>query len=140
MKKIIIVYGSTTGNTETLANLISDNITEDVKVCNVIDVDLEDIRDADLVLFGSSTWGYGDLQEDFNEFIENFSDDLLSGKDVAVFGCGDQDGFAEVFCEATETIKEKALECGANIVTENLKVTDDPSDSEDLIIQFVSEL
>lgn len=138
MKKTIIVYGSTTGNTETVANLIAGKL-EGAQVANVADVNKDDIAAAELVLFGSSTWGYGDLQDDWESFIDELSSDMLSGKDVAVFGCGDQDGFGDVFCEATETIRSKAEECGANIVAENLKVDGEPSDSEDAIAAFAAQ-
>lgn len=138
MKKTIIVYGSTTGNTETVANLIAGKL-EGAQVANVADVNKDDIAAAELVLFGSSTWGYGDLQDDWESFIDELSNDMLSGKDVAVFGCGDQDGFGDVFCEATETIRSKAEECGANIVAENLKVDGEPSDNEDAIAAFAAQ-
>lgn len=140
MKNTIIVYGSTTGNTEKLAHLIKDQLDYPTTVVNVTDVKLSDIKQADLVLFGSSTWGYGDLQDDFEAFIDKIDADLVGGKDVAVFGCGDEDGFADVFCNAVDTITDKVLEAGANLVTDSLKISDDPEDSLDEIIVFSAEL
>lgn len=137
--KTIIVYGSSTGNTQRVAEIIGENIKHEAQVVSVNDVDLNDIKAADLVLFGSSTWDYGNLQEDFETFIDNFSDDLLSGKNVAVFGCGDAIGFADEFCSATDTIRDEAEACGANIVAENLKIDGDPEDSLDDIIQFAQQ-
>lgn len=135
--KISIIYGSTTGNTERVAEILKENLADhDVSVSNVTDCDNSCIADADLVLFGSSTWGYGDLQDDFAEYIETLDAGVLSGKNVAVFGCGDEEGFGEVFCNAIETIKEKAEECGATIVTDNLKINGDPEDSMADIIAF----
>ena len=140
MKNTIIVYGSTTGNTEKLAGLIKDQLDYNTTVVNVTEVNIEDIKQADLVLFGSSTWGYGDLQDDFEAFIDNINADLVGGKDVAVFGCGDEDGFADVFCNAVDIITEKVLEAGGNLVTDSLKISDDPEDSLDDIIIFSAEL
>jgi flavodoxin I len=140
MKNTIIVYGSTTGNTEKLAGLIKDQLDNNTTVVNVTEVNIEDIKQADLVLFGSSTWGYGDLQDDFEAFIDNINADLVGGKDVAVFGCGDEDGFADVFCNAVDIITEKVLEAGGNLVTDSLKISDDPEDSLDDIIIFSAEL
>ena len=136
----LIVYGSTTGNTEKVANLISENINHDATVVEVTDVNLDDIKSAELVLFGSSTWGYGDLQDDFEGFIDNIDSDLVSGKKVAVFGCGDEDSYPDVFCEATEIIKNKLEEAGASLVAEPLKVDGDPEDNEDAIIEFAVSL
>lgn len=137
MKKII-VFGSTTGNTESVANLISETLG-DAPAVNVTDVDVADIKAADLVLFGSSTWGYGDLQDDWEGFIDNLNSEVLSGKNVAVFGCGDEASFEDVFCQATDTIKAKAVECGATIVAENLRIDDDPAASKDEIIAFAKQ-
>lgn len=120
--------------------MIHDNLEVDSTVVSVNDVVIDKITESDLVLFGSSTWGYGDLQEDFDAFIDNFSPELLAGKDVAVFGCGDKDSFEDVFCNATEIIKDKAIECGANIVTEPLKINGLPEESLEDILDFISKL
>lgn len=137
--KVLIVYGSTTGNTERVAELIKEYLSHDADVIEVCNADLNDIKKADLVLFGSSTWGDGELQDDFETFIENFSADLLVGKSVGVFGCGDQENYPDAFCHATDIIRERAEECGANIVVENLRVNDDPDDNLDQIEAFASQ-
>jgi len=139
-EKIYIIYASNTGNTETLAQMIKEHLSVPATVVSVTDVNLDDMSNSDLVLFGSSTWGYGNLQDDFEEFIEQMTPGRLAGKNVAVFGCGDQDNFEDMFCHATDIIREKALECGANIVAENLRINGQPEDYEDLVIDFVSSL
>ena len=139
-KNIYIIYASTTGNTEALANMIGEHLSMPSTVISVNDVNIDAIANSDLILFGSSTWGYGNLQDDFEQFIDKLTPELLAGKDVAVFGCGDQDNFEDMFCHATDIIKEKAIECGANIVAENLRINGQPEDNEDLEIQFVSSL
>lgn len=136
MKKVVIVYGSSTGNTETVAQRIADNMSHDVEIYDVSSVDVEVIKEADLVLFGSSTWGSGELQDDFEDFIDELTPNLLNGKDVAVFGCGDEASYPDEFCAATDIIRDKAMEAGANIVAENLRIDDDPDDHEDEIVAF----
>ncbi len=141
MKNAVIVYGSTTGNTETVANMIASSLDNyDVQVYNVIDVKEEVFENADLILFGVSTWGYGDLQDDFIDYYENGMSGSLAGKNVAVFGCGDKIGFADVFCEATELVRQRSEDFGASIVCDNLKIDGDPADSEELIVQFAGSL
>ena len=140
MKKISIVYGSSTGNTEAVAEIIKNNIEGDATVYDVTNVTDEVVKEADLVLFGSSTWGYGELQDDFAPYYDKLSSNLLSGKDVAIFGCGDKVSFADVFCEATEIIKTKVEECGAKVIIDLLKIDGDPSDSEDEIKAFAKAL
>ena len=136
MKKGVIVYGSSTGNTETVAERIADNMNHDVELIDVADAPVGAIKEADLVLFGCSTWGNGELQDDFEEFIDEFTPELLNGKDVAVFGCGDEASYPDEFCAATDIIRDKAIEVGANIVAENLRIDDDPDDHEDEIVAF----
>jgi flavodoxin I len=140
MKKIAIIYGSTTGNTEQVASMIEEKLDGDITVSNVTDATDEMVKEADLILYGSSTWGYGDLQDDFDDYYQGMTSDLLSGKDVAVFGCGDEESFEDVFCKATDLIREKAEECGANIVCDNLRVNGDPDDNEDIINEFITKL
>jgi len=138
---ISIIYGSTTGNTERVADMIKGQLTDhDVNIVNVADVKDDDYNDAELVLLGSSTWGYGELQDDFAIHYDTLSNVQLAGKNVAVFGCGDEDGFADVFCEAVTLISEKAEECGATIVAEGLKVNGNPDDNTDAIIAFAQSL
>lgn len=141
MKKVAIIYGSTTGNTEKAAELIRRNLTDcDVTLSEVSGATDELVSSADLVLLGSSTWGYGELQEDFNPYYETMSAELFRGKDVAVFGCGDKEGFADVFCEAVDKINEKALQCGATILAEGLKIDGDADDSLEQIQAFAKKM
>ena len=92
MKKATIIFGSTTGNTETVANKIAENLEGyDATVQYVTEVpDDSSVQAADLVLYGCSTMGLGELQEDFIPYYEKrMTPALLKGKNVAVFGLGD---------------------------------------------------
>lgn len=130
MKKVSIIFGSTTGNTERVAEIIKDNMSECVvTVSNVCNVEDEMIESADTILLGASTWGYGEIQDDFLEYYESMSSKELSGKDVGVFGCGDSEGFPDVFCKAVDLIVEKASECGANVIGGGLKVDGEVEDN-----------
>ena len=51
-------------------------------------------------LLGSSTWGIGELQDDWNDFLDKLKAKNLSGKTVAIFGCGDSASFGGSFCDA----------------------------------------
>jgi len=138
--KVSIIYGSTTGNTERVAGLIKDQLSDhEVSLVNVADVsDLD--YDAELVLLGSSTWGYGELQDDFADHFDKLTNSHLGGKKVAVFGCGDKDGFGDVFCEAVSLLTDKAEECGASIIKEGLRVDGNVDDNTEAIIAFAKSL
>ena len=64
MKKIVIVYGSTTGTCEDLAGRIAAKLGVD-NVINVTDFNDSVIADNDNLILGTSTWGAGEVQDDW---------------------------------------------------------------------------
>lgn len=143
MKKATIIFGSTTGNTEIVANQIAENLTGyEVQVVYVTDAkDDALVQGADLVLYGCSTMGLGELQEDFLPYYENrMTTALLKGKDVAVFGLGDKENYEDYFCWAADILSKKVKACGANLVCEPLKVDGEPDDNEDAVVAWAKNL
>ena len=135
MKTALIIYGSTTGNTEYTAEQIQEDLSGaswEVKLLNVANTSPEELKkEYDLYLLGASTWGTDgiELQEDFEEFYENMEDSLsLDGKNFAVFGCGDSD--YEYFCGAVDAIEERVNKLGARVATESLRIDGEPEDQE----------
>ncbi|MCH4886543.1 flavodoxin [Acidaminobacter sp. JC074] len=127
--KVLIAYGSTTGTTENVAGIIKNHLNHETQVMNISNLKADDVKAADTILLGSSTWGYGELQDDFADYMDQIDEATYRDKNVAVFGCGDADGFADVFCEAVNIITEKLESVGANLVTEPLKISGMPEDN-----------
>jgi len=139
--KVAILYGSTTGTTETIANILQNTLSgHEVTLMNVKSVDESVLKASDTVLLGSSTWGYGELQDDFADYIDQMTQEVYRDKPVAVFGAGDAVGFADVFCEAVEIISNKLDELGAKIVTDPLKVDGDANDNLPAIEAFAGNI
>jgi flavodoxin I len=142
MRKAVIIYGSTTGNTESTAEMIDNALREnglETAVKNVVNVSVEELnKDYDLIMLGSSTWGDDEivLQEDFNEFYEDMRKIALNGRKVAVFGCGDSS--YEYFCGAVDAIQEKVEEIGGVLIADALKIDGDPMDAKDEIIEWAA--
>lgn len=114
MAKIGIYYGSTTGNTQDLAEHLA-------KALDVASADVHDVASAsadfsayDVVLFGGSTMGMGDFQDDWESYIDDVKNADLNGKKVALFGCGDSSSYSDTFGDALgkiyEVIKNKGCE------------------------------
>jgi flavodoxin I len=98
MKKTGIFYGSTLGHTKKLAERIQHAFGEDqADVLNIKDAAKEDIEKYDNLIFGTSTWGVGEMQEDWDNFIGQLEKTDLSGKKIALFGVGDQKEWADSF-------------------------------------------
>ena len=128
MAKVILVYGSTMGNTEVLSEHVAAGLKQagaDVTVKNVTDAGVDELIDYDAIVFGCSTWGEGELQDDFIDFHDEMDGTFLEGKKAAVFGPGDSDGYPDTFCEAVDILEGKLENCGAVIVAESFKVDGD---------------
>ena len=103
MKKIGIFYGSTTGTTESVAEQIASHLgVGSSEVYNVGNTDAKVAEEYELLILGSSTWGSGELQDDWYDFLEQLAGKNLSGKKIALFGCGDAMSFGSTFCDVQE--------------------------------------
>ncbi len=98
MKKTVVVYGSSTGTCESIANTIADKLG--TEAINVADMTADTIADNDVLLLGTSTWGAGELQDDWYDGIDVLKAADLEGKTVAIFGCGDAESYPDTFCGA----------------------------------------
>jgi len=113
MKKTIVVYGSSTGTCEEIANTIGEKLGVDV--INVADLTADVIAANDNLLLGTSTWGAGELQDDWYDGISVLKGADLSGKTVALFGCGDAESYPDTFCGAMAEIYN-AVSGQANVI------------------------
>jgi len=126
MKKAIVIYGSTTGNTKSLSKYVEKGLKAsgaDVVVKNVAESNPEELKDYDVIILGCSTWGDGELQDDFIPFEEKMSKIKLDGKKGAVFGCGDS--MYPQFCKAVDILEERLKSCGVETIMDSLKIDGD---------------
>ncbi len=116
MGKTIVVYGSSTGTCETIAGKIAEKIG--AEAINVADLTADVIAENDNLLIGTSTWGAGELQDDWYDGVDTLKGADLSGKVVAVFGCGDSASYSDTFCGAMKELYDAAKAGGATVVGE----------------------
>ncbi len=117
MQNVGIFYGSDTGNTEDAAKLLQQEFGADkVQIFDVANAKAADMVQFTNLIFGSSTWGEGDMQEDFEDFIPKIKSANMEGKKVAIFGCGDQEAYADSFVDAIGLIYEALDENGCEVV------------------------
>ena len=117
MKKTIIIYGSTTGNAASAAQTISEKLGG-VEVKEVSAASKDDLLNYDNLILGSSTWGDGELQDDWFGFLPVIAETNLSGKTVAVFGVGDQFGYSDTYVNSMGELFNAAKKAGAKIIGE----------------------
>lgn len=125
--KIGIFYGSTTGNTENTAVQLCSLISGS-HMASIADVVKADLEACDLLVLGTSTWGLGELQDDWNDNLESLRAANLQGKKVALFGLGDQVGYPETFVDGMKELYDTAVGAGATVIG---KCSDDGYDYSD---------
>jgi len=111
--KIGIIFGSSMGHAEEVAGKIQAALGAG-EVVNVANASAADVSAFDALICGSSTWGAGDLQDDWDAF--DFGGLNVSGKTVALFAVGDASGYSDTFCSAMGKLYDEFSGKGANIV------------------------
>ena len=117
MDKIGLFYGSDTGATEHVADLIIAAIGEDlIDRKDIYKAEKADLEKYDRLILGLSTWFDGDLQSDWEDFFEEFKTIDFTGKKVAIFGLGDQMGYGEFFIDGVGILGKVVAENGGEII------------------------
>ena len=96
MKKILIVYWSSSGNTEIMAKQIAEGASEagaEVMLKNVSEAKTAMVKDADALAFVCPAMGDEVLEEgEMEPFISGLGEADLSGKALGLFGSYDWGG------------------------------------------------
>ncbi|SDF83275.1 flavodoxin [Desulfovibrio legallii] len=144
MSKVLILYGSSTGNTESIAQKLAELIGaagHDVTLLNAAEAAADNLADGyDAVLMGCSAWGTDDLemQDDFAPLFDEFDRMNLKGRKVAAFASGDRE--YEHFCGAVNAIEDRAKELGATIIADGLKMEGDAMNDPDAVESFAEDV
>lgn len=117
MNKTCIIFGSSTGTCEELASRIASKLGVDSSdVLEAASISPEQLDGYQNLVLGTSTWGAGELQDDWYDGIAVIKKTNLSGKTVAIFGCGDSESYSDTFCGAMAELYNAAKEAGANVI------------------------
>ena len=120
MATIGVFYGSTAGVTEEIAEKLAEYFDEDT--CELVNMedfdDFDDMLQYDYLLLGYSTWGSGEVQNDWRDPLVEMEDEKpdFTGKTIAFFGAGDCGTHGENFVSALGTLYDYFKEAGATIV------------------------
>jgi flavodoxin I len=157
MKKALVVFGSTSGNTAFLAQYVAAGLEKagyEVNVVNVKNAHVSDFDNYDLVVLGSSTWDgpkqeglsgkdqnkniQGNLQLDMKVFAKEVEQYDFKGKAVAVFGVGHHS--YTFTANAANLLEELVKQRNGTLVCASFRVTDVPDLYSDAIEQWASEI
>merc|ERR1711924_446293 len=116
-----LFYSTSTGNTEAAADWIKQKFGGEITdPTDIGEVDLSDLEGYSSLIVGAPTWNTGADEgrsgTAWDEVIEEIKDLDLSGKKVAVFGCGDSSSYGVYFCDAIEEVYSAMKDAGATMV------------------------
>lgn len=114
MKPTIVIYGSSTGTCQSIAETIASGLG--VEAIDVASMDADTIGNHSNLILGTSTWGAGELQDDWYDGIKTLKSVGLSGKTVALFGCGDSESYPDTFCGGMRELYDAVTSAGANVL------------------------
>ena len=90
-----------------MANQIAEKLgVSSTDVHSVDKMTADKIKEYEVLVLGTSTWGDGELQDDWNDAVETLKKMDLSGKTVALFGCGDSESYSDTFCDGMGILYE----------------------------------
>jgi len=115
MKKTCVIYGSSTGTCEDIAKRIASKL-DNAEVVDAAKLNVEIIAAYDNLLLGTSTWGAGEMQDDWYDGVKALKAADLNGKTIALFGCGDSESYCDTFCGGMAELYKAVEGKGANLV------------------------
>jgi len=127
-----IIYGSLTGNTEEIADIVCEaleNLNIEVEIDECTQVDAAEFKEADICVIAAYTYDEGTIPDEMLDLYEDLQELNLSGK---VFGvCGSGDTFYEHYATAVDKFEKAFLAAGAKKGSANIKV-DLAAEKEDI--------
>ena len=117
MDKVGIFYGSSTGNTRDVATRLRRAFgEEDADLYDVSEVPADRVSAYRNLVFAASTWGTGELQDDWERFLPALRRLDLAEKRVALLALGDQQNYPETFAGWMGVLADELTAGGAVIV------------------------
>ena len=117
MNKTAIIYSFNTKKTGKIASQIRETFNDpSIEMVNAEDISDELFLSFDQIIMGVPTWFDGELPNYWDEFVPALEDMDLKGKKIALFGLGDQKGYAENFLDGVGIMAEILEAQGAALV------------------------
>jgi len=113
-----LLFATQTGNTETVAGYIA--ASTGLEAADVGDYGAADLTEFDGLIVGCPTWNTGADEyrsgTAWDDLLDEIKETDFSGKTVAVFGCGDSQGYGDNFCDGIEEMHETFKAAGAKMI------------------------
>jgi flavodoxin I len=113
--KTAIFFGSSTGNTANVAELLKKELGSVDYLKNITDIHPVDLAVVENIIIGIPTWHIGELQDDWAAMLPEVKALSFAGKKVAVFGLGDGKGYADTYVDGMAELLEPFEKGGAKL-------------------------
>lgn len=114
MSNTIVIYGSSTGTCESIAEKIAQKLG--CEALNVQELSADVVAQNQNLILGTSTWGAGELQDDWYDGLSVLKNADLSGKTIALFGCGDCSSYSDTFVGGIGELYDGIKQSGAKFI------------------------
>lgn len=116
--RVGLFFGSSTGATAWVAQLLRAELGEEcvTRFDDIRNVSARELAGYDLLVLGAPTWFVGELQEDWQERLDELDalpDVDLRGTRVALFGLGDARGYPGTFLDGLGALRAALSARGA---------------------------
>ena len=102
-----LIYSSYTGLTFDIATTIDKQLDVlNLEVLEVSSINSSDFLRFDFLILGVPTWFVGELEPDWDDYFPDFEKIDFTGKDIAIFGLGDQYGYPDNFVDGIGILAE----------------------------------
>lgn len=108
-----LFYGSTLGSAKSVAVSISRELEVDL-----FDVSkgIDGLEKYDKLILGTNTWGYGELQDDWESVKKHFEKIDFQGKKVAIYSTGDAESYGDTFVDSIGILGEIVEKKGGKLI------------------------
>lgn len=133
MAKVLLIYISSTGNTELMAEVIAGyldykNHEVEIKTFDFDPIDVDELQQYDVVFIGTHSSDDGEIPFEAEDFYEELDEATLEGPVFAVFGSGDT--AYDEFCLSVDLMGDKLEHLGAKLLPERMKVDLTPMEED----------
>ena len=130
MANIVIIYGTTSGNTEMVVSKVAELLKDKGHQATLKRVELsqpQDLLKGDVTILASPTYGHGLLPEEMMVFIEQVKKEgQVKSRRFAVIGLGDPKYDPEHHIESATTLERFIKEEGGTLALPALRISRSP--------------
>jgi flavodoxin I len=117
MNKTAIIYSFNTKKTGKIASQIQEGFNDPaIEMVNAEEITEDVFLSYNQIIMGVPTWFDGELPNYWDEFVPALEEMDLKDKKIALFGLGDQKGYAENFLDGVGIMAEILEAQGAKLV------------------------